>query len=97
MDWQGALRALRPQLPRAREPWGVRGSLRWLEEAMRARGASPSSVRNIVYRDIGTPADKRVLHTLFYLNAAQPWRTVMFFIGQITQLGIMVQLLMKAF
>ncbi|GGJ75124.1 tetratricopeptide repeat protein [Deinococcus aquiradiocola] len=62
MDWQATLQTLRQQLPRTREAWGVRGSLRWLEEAMRARGASPSSVRNIVYRDIGTPQDKRALH-----------------------------------
>lgn len=39
----------------------------------------------------------RTLHTVFYLKAVQPWRTVMFFVGQLTQLGIMVQLLMLAF
>lgn len=71
MDWQAALRTLRPQLPRTREAWGVRGSLRWLEEAMKARGASPSSVRNIVYRDIGTAADKSALHGLLTELAAQ--------------------------
>ena len=70
MDWQAALRTLRPQLPRTREAWGVRGSLRWLEEAMKARGASPSSVRNIVYRDIGTAADKAALHGLLSELAA---------------------------
>ena len=71
MDWQAALRTLRPQLPRGREAWGVRGSLRWLEEAMKARGASSSSVRNIVYRDIGTAADKAALHSLLTELAAQ--------------------------
>jgi len=71
MDWQAALRTLRPQLPRGREAWGVRGSLRWLEEAMKARGASSSSVRNIVYRDIGTAADKAALHGLLTELAAQ--------------------------
>jgi len=35
----------------------------------------------------------RTLHTIFYLKAVQPWRTAAFFIGQLTQLGIMVQLL----
>ena len=35
----------------------------------------------------------RTLHTVFYLNAVQPWRTVAFFVGQLAQLGIMVQLL----
>jgi len=39
----------------------------------------------------------RALHSLFYLNASQPMRTIMFFVGQLTQLGIIVQLLMKAF
>jgi uncharacterized MAPEG superfamily protein len=38
----------------------------------------------------------RTLHTIFYLNAVQPWRTVTFFVGQLTQLGIIVQLLMWA-
>jgi uncharacterized MAPEG superfamily protein len=37
----------------------------------------------------------RTLHTICYLNAVQPWRTGAFFVGQLTQLGIMVQLLMK--
>jgi prostaglandin-E synthase 1 len=39
----------------------------------------------------------RTLHTIFYLNAVQPWRTAAFFVGQLAQLGIMVQLLMKVF
>jgi uncharacterized MAPEG superfamily protein len=39
----------------------------------------------------------RTLHTIFYLNAAQPWRTLSFFVGQIAQLGLLVQLLMLAF
>ena len=39
----------------------------------------------------------RTLHTIFYLNAVQPWRTAMFGISQLTQLGIMVQLLLKVF
>lgn len=39
----------------------------------------------------------RVLHTVFYLKAVQPWRTAAFVVGQLTQLGIMVQLLVKVF
>jgi glutathione S-transferase len=39
----------------------------------------------------------RALHTIFYLGAVQPWRTAAFALGQLTQLGIIVQLLMKAF
>ena len=45
----------------------------------------------------GTYFAARTLHTVCYLNALQPWRTIMFAIGQITQLGIMVQLLMQVF
>jgi uncharacterized MAPEG superfamily protein len=37
----------------------------------------------------------RTLHTIFYLNAVQPFRTVAFFVGQLAQLGIVVQLLMR--
>jgi len=43
----------------------------------------------------GTYFAARALHTLFYLNGVQPWRTATFFVGQLTQLGIMVQLLLK--
>lgn len=39
----------------------------------------------------------RLLHTLFYLNESQPGRTIMFFLGQLAQLGLMAQILMKAF
>lgn len=49
----------------------VRGSLRWLEQAMRARGANPVSVRNIIYRDIGTAADKEALGGILAELAAE--------------------------
>jgi len=39
----------------------------------------------------------RTLHTVFYLKAVQPWRTVAFAVGQLTQLGMMVQLLLRVF
>jgi glutathione S-transferase len=39
----------------------------------------------------------RTLHTVFYLKAVQPWRTAAFGVGQLTQLGIMVHLLLRAF
>ncbi|ANE43391.1 tetratricopeptide repeat protein [Deinococcus puniceus] len=62
LDWRGILADVRAHLPPAQAAAGaVRGSLRWLEAEMRARGANPASVRNIVYRDIGTPADKTAL------------------------------------
>ena len=37
----------------------------------------------------------RTLHTICYLNELQPWRTIVFFIGQLTQLGILVQIVLK--
>jgi uncharacterized MAPEG superfamily protein len=37
----------------------------------------------------------RTLHTVFYLRAVQPWRTAAFALGQLTLLGIMVQLMMR--
>lgn len=39
----------------------------------------------------------RTLHTICYLASLQPWRTMMFFIGQVTMLGVVVQILMRAF
>lgn len=39
----------------------------------------------------------RALHTIFYLNSVQPWRTAAFFVGQLAQLGIIVQLLTTVF
>jgi len=44
----------------------------------------------------GTYFVARTLHTTFYLRAVQPWRTAAFALGQLTQLGIIVQLLIKA-
>ena len=43
----------------------------------------------------GTYFAARTLHTVFYLNAVQPWRTVMFFSGQLVQIGIIVRLLLR--
>lgn len=39
----------------------------------------------------------RTLHTVFYLNQAQPYRSLAFFAGQITQFALIVQLLLRAF
>lgn len=39
----------------------------------------------------------RTAHTLCYLNSVQPWRTASFFLGQLAQLGMMVQILMRTF
>jgi uncharacterized MAPEG superfamily protein len=45
----------------------------------------------------GTYFVARALHTYFYLNAMQPFRTGAFFLGQLAQLGIVVQLLIWVF
>ena len=37
----------------------------------------------------------RTLHSITYLSQKQPWRTICFAIGQVTLLGMLVQLLMK--
>ena len=39
----------------------------------------------------------RVLHTVCYMTETQPWRTASFFVGQLAQFGLIVQILMKAF
>ncbi|WP_309570482.1 hypothetical protein [Deinococcus sp.] len=62
MDWKSVLGDLRRHLPPPASGRQQRGSLRWLEAEMRARGANPAALRNIVYRDIGTVADKAALH-----------------------------------
>lgn len=45
----------------------------------------------------GTFFVARVLHSAFYLNAVQPWRSAAFGLGQLAQLGVIVQLLLSAF
>lgn len=44
----------------------------------------------------GTYFVMRTLHTIFYLNSVQPWRTAAFALSQLTLLGMLVQLLLKA-
>lgn len=39
----------------------------------------------------------RLSHTICYLNGVQPWRTASFFLGWLTKLGLMVQILLMAF
>ena len=45
----------------------------------------------------GTYFAARVLHSAFYLNGVQPWRTAAFFVGQLAMFGVVVQLLLTAF
>ncbi|WP_019009924.1 hypothetical protein [Deinococcus aquatilis] len=78
LDWRGILADLRAHLPPVHGTAGaVRGSLRWLESEMRAQGANPASVRNIVYRDIGTPADKAALAAILTALAHEAGRPLL--------------------
>jgi predicted negative regulator of RcsB-dependent stress response len=47
-----------------RDASGVVGSINWLRKQMEVRGANPNVVRNIIYRDKGKLADKRVLFAI---------------------------------
>ncbi|PNY82776.1 hypothetical protein CVO96_00400 [Deinococcus koreensis] len=64
MDWRAVLTDLRAHLPAPTSGRQVRGSLRWLEAEMLAQGANPAALRNIVYRDVGTPQDKAALRSI---------------------------------
>ncbi|MBB6100055.1 tetratricopeptide (TPR) repeat protein [Deinobacterium chartae] len=59
--WLDLLEPLRPALRGQRDDHGHVGSLRWLERKLEERGANPHAVRNILYREIGTPEDKLAL------------------------------------
>jgi glutathione S-transferase len=44
----------------------------------------------IIYCAVFTLA--RILHTIFYLNAMQPWRTIAYTVGALTSLALMIHL-----
>jgi uncharacterized MAPEG superfamily protein len=52
--------------------------------------AGLSSTAFIVYCVVFTVA--RILHTIFYLSAAQPWRTIAYTVGALTSLALMIHL-----
>lgn len=62
--WLALLAPLREALT-GRDAWGKRGSLRWLERAVTARGGRGGSVRNILYKNLGSFEEKRRLYDLF--------------------------------
>lgn len=62
--WLNYLEALRPHL-QGRDHRGQRGSLRWLEALMAERGGRAGAVRNILYKDLGSPEEKARLYALF--------------------------------
>lgn len=63
-SWPEALARLRAALPPQREGGHLVGSLRWLEQEVERRGGRRATVRNIIYRDLGTAEDKRQLAAL---------------------------------
>ena len=59
--WRAVFERVRVAVGGRRDEHGVVGSINWLRGRMAARGANPNVVRNIIYRDKGKLADKRVL------------------------------------
>ncbi|MCL6526512.1 MAG: tetratricopeptide repeat protein [Thermaceae bacterium] len=55
--WQTHLEILRARLS-GRDHRGKKGSLRWLEAAVAERGGRAGTVRNILYKDLGSPEEK---------------------------------------
>ncbi|MDZ7703037.1 MAG: hypothetical protein U5L04_00960 [Trueperaceae bacterium] len=55
--WLELLTALRPHLT-GRDARGKRGSLRWLEAVIAERGGRAGTVRNILYKDLGSSDEK---------------------------------------
>ena len=62
--WRELFEAVRRALGGRRDAQGTVGSINWLRTEMAARGANPNVVRNIIYRDKGKGADKRVLFAI---------------------------------
>lgn len=55
--WLKHLETLRPHLS-GQDHRGRRGSLRWLEAVLAERGGRAGTVRNILYKDLGSPDEK---------------------------------------
>jgi hypothetical protein len=62
--WRRIFEDVRTALNNRRDASGIIGSINWLRKQMELRGANPNVVRNIIYRDKGKLADKRVLFAL---------------------------------
>lgn len=61
--WLRYLEELRPHL-QGRDHRGRKGSLRWLEALMAERGGRAGTVRNILYKDLGSPEEKERLYRI---------------------------------
>jgi uncharacterized MAPEG superfamily protein len=55
--------------------------------------AGLSAGRLAIYCAVFTVA--RILHTIFYINAVQPWRTIVFTIGAAAMVALIVDLFIK--
>jgi len=62
--WRPIFENVRAAVGHKRDAHGVPGSINWLRKEMERRGANPNVVRNIIYRDKGKIADKRVLYEI---------------------------------
>ncbi len=62
--WRRLFEEVRGALKGRRDASGIVGSINWLRKQMELRGANPNVVRNIIYRDKGKLADKRVLFAI---------------------------------
>lgn len=62
--WRSLFETVRGALHNRRDEQGVVGSINWLRQGMKQREANPNVVRNIIYRNKGKLADKRVLFAL---------------------------------
>ncbi|MEJ2288452.1 MAG: hypothetical protein P8Y02_07355 [Deinococcales bacterium] len=69
--WRPIFEAVRKNVGHKRDANGVLGSINWLRKEMERRGANPNVVRNIIYRDKGKLADKRVLFEIL----GELWKT----------------------
>lgn len=62
--WRRIFEEVRQALDNRRDEHGIVGSINWLRKQMALREANPNVVRNIIYRDKGKLADKRVLYNI---------------------------------
>lgn len=73
--WRPIFETVRKTVGHRRDANGVLGSINWLRKEMERRGANPNVVRNIIYRDKGKLADKRVLFEILgelWVASGQP-------------------------
>lgn len=62
--WRRIFEEVRRALDNRRDEHGIVGSINWLRMQMALREANPNVVRNIIYRNKGKLADKRVLYNI---------------------------------